>query len=212
MQRWILEHLGIVIFAVIFLTQIVRGVLRTRRDRPASQSKPNEFEEQRRVQEIQEQIRRRIAERRGQRMPPAAAPSARREAAPPPLLPRPETTQMPSPFEGPLRRMFEEIERKVQPAPEPAPVSATVEHHERHAGELERQRRLAEEIRTLAEARAQAQRRAAQLAAEKEAAATSETGLRTAARERLLGDLRDPQTVRRAFVLREVLGAPVGLR
>ena len=51
---------------------------------------------------------------------------------------------------------------------------------------------------TLALARAQAEQ--------------SEAGLRTAARARLLADLADPQSVRRAFVLREVLGPPVGLR
>ena len=40
----------------------------------------------------------------------------------------------------------------------------------------------------------------------------SERGLLTGSRGDLLADLRDPASLRRAFVLREVLGTPVGLR
>jgi hypothetical protein len=36
--------------------------------------------------------------------------------------------------------------------------------------------------------------------------------VQAAARDRILGDLRDPEALRRAFVLREVLGPPVALR
>jgi hypothetical protein len=50
------------------------------------------------------------------------------------------------------------------------------------------------------------------VASEKTAETNSSAGVRTAARDRTLGDLRDPQALRRAFVLREVLGPPVGLR
>lgn len=57
-----------------------------------------------------------------------------------------------------------------------------------------------------------AERHAAALATEKKTAAESETGVLTAARGSLLADLREPGSLRRAWVLREVLGAPVALR
>jgi hypothetical protein len=67
-------------------------------------------------------------------------------------------------------------------------------------------------MRALEEARAMAQRRAAHVADNKKADAESEQGILTESRARTLEDLRDPQALRRAFVLREVLGTPVGLR
>jgi hypothetical protein len=56
------------------------------------------------------------------------------------------------------------------------------------------------------------QRRAEHRAADRAAEAESEPALRVAARDHVLADLADPQSLRRAFVLREVLGPPVGLR
>ena len=40
----------------------------------------------------------------------------------------------------------------------------------------------------------------------------SEPALRAVAQHELMGDLSDPRSLRRAFVLREVLGPPIGLR
>ena len=57
-----------------------------------------------------------------------------------------------------------------------------------------------------------AARRAAHLAAEQSAAAQTTSALRRDARDELLADLRQPASVRRAFLLREVLGTPAGLR
>jgi hypothetical protein len=74
---------------------------------------------------------------------------------------------------------------------------------------LERQQQLAAKLRELKE-----QRREhdcpSEVFAEKTALAMSASG--TAVRGSLLADLRDPTSVRRAIVLREVLGTPVGLR
>jgi hypothetical protein len=61
-------------------------------------------------------------------------------------------------------------------------------------------------------ARTTEDRRAAQVSAGVKTEAASRTGLLTEARAGLLADLRDPTELRRAFVLREVLGPPVGLR
>ena len=67
-------------------------------------------------------------------------------------------------------------------------------------------------MRALEQARATEQRRAAQVTAAIRTESQSERGLLTGSRGDLLADLRDPTSLRRAFVLREVLGTPVGLR
>lgn len=212
---WLLERIGVVIFVVIFIVQIVRGLMRSRQEAPSEEAKPDALEEQRRVQEIQENIRRRIAERRGEAPSAEPPPLMRREAEPPPT-PSPETTQMPEPFGGPLRRVLQELERQANPQPEPLPVPRPVPVApmavESRSAELERQEQLAEEIKTLEEARMLAKRRAAKVVAGELAEANSERGQRNAARGRALDDLRDPESLRRAIVLREVLGTPVGLR
>ena len=77
---------------------------------------------------------------------------------------------------------------------------------------LVRQEQLAEQMRVLEESRLLARRRAAEVAATKQAESDSEAGVLSTARGTLLADLREPQSLRRAFVLREVLGAPVALR
>lgn len=216
---WLLERIGLVIFVVIFVVQILRGLLQARRSAPPPQTaKPDSLEEERRVQDIQAEIRRRIAERRGGGAPATApaAPAApvAREAAPPP--PPPETPAT-DPFE-PLRRMMRDledqardVERKIsgeeQPAPAappppvlPAPVSA-------RAAELERQRLLADQL-----AAVQAERVAGRRRAEEATAAVAERAVAARAPARLMEDLRDPAALRRAVLLREVLGTPVGLR
>jgi hypothetical protein len=206
MIEWIFERLGLVIFLVIFISQIVRAVLRSRKAQAEHEAQHDESTEQRRTREIQEEIRRRVAERRGEVAPTRSEPPVMRE---PRSIPRPQTTQMPEPFGGPLGRMLEELQRRTQPqsVPSPPPVSEY-----RHSAELERQQRITEELRVLEETRVVAQRRADYTEEQTQAAAQSESSLRAGARERLLGDLSDPQSLRRAFVLREVLGAPVGLR
>lgn len=210
MIQWILEHLGVVVVVVLFLSQILRGVLQ-RSGKPPKEPeiRRDAGDEERRVREVQEQIRRQIAARRAGResveVPPPVA--EEREARP---APRAETTQMPE-FGGPLGRMLEELQRKAQQhLPPPPPPPLVVER--RNMAELERQQRLADELEAAKEARHVAQRRALHVAADKQALADSEPALLTNARLRLLGDLRDAQSLRRAFVLREVLGPPPGLR
>lgn len=204
MLEWILERLGVIIFVVIFLSQIVRGVLRARKAKQEHEAGYDETEEGRRVQEIRERIRRQAAERG--RQAKTEPPPLEQETGEPPVA-RPETTQLPEIFGGPLGKMLEDLQKRVQPQPEP-PVYAEV----RNTAEVTRQERLAEELRVLEEQRAMVQRRAAQIAAEKAAEARSGAGVQAAARDRTLGDLRDPEALRRAFVLREVLGPPVALR
>ena len=203
---WLLERVGVLIFVLVFVVQIVRGLMRSRSETPPEQAKPDALEEQRRVQEVQAQIRRRIAERRGGTPVAEPPPMIRREAPP---APTPQTTQMPEPFGGPLRRVFEELQRQTQPMPPPVPAAPVVD---RRGFELERQQQLADQLRSVEESRVLAQRRATQATAITTEAAGSEMGQRSAARGRALDDLHSPESLRRAFVLREVLGTPVGLR
>ncbi|MBL9200670.1 MAG: hypothetical protein JNL39_09195 [Opitutaceae bacterium] len=204
--NWVLGNLPLVIFALVIISQIMRAAKRAREQQSEEQrqARPDALDEDRRTREVQEQIRRRIAERRGGGAPAAEPPALERPA------PSPETTQLPDVFDGPLGRMLQELQKRAQPAAqEPPPLPATAL---RQSAELERQQQLAEQLRTLEEQKMLAKRRAAHLAEARAEVAQGEPALRAVARGRLIDDLRDPQSLRRAFVLREVLGAPVGLR
>jgi len=208
MLEWIFERLGLVIFLVIFVSQIVRGMLRARKAKEDHEAGYDETAEGRRVREIQERIRRQVAERRGKVAP--EPPTLQPDYSEPPVA-RPETTQLPEIFGGPLGRMLEDLQKRAQPQPQP-PAPPPIYAEVGNRAEMERQEQLAEELRVLQEQRVLIQRRAAYIAAEKTAESNSSSGVRAAARERTLGDLHDPAALRRAFVLREVLGPPVGLR
>lgn len=154
------------------------------------------------------------------------------EAAPP----RAEKT-----FEDPelaerTRRIREEIQRKIeqrakgyareQPRPLPVapaelppiireifvqpalPSAATRQENQRQAEILERQATLAEQLEEARLLKAGAEKR---LEFEK-ATADHRSAARTETRTTVLGDLRTPDALRRAFILREVLGPPVALR
>ncbi len=94
-------------------------------------------------------------------------------------------------------------ETPAEPVFSPTPTVAAV---------LERQQQLANQMRALEFARMSEQRRATQVTADLKTEADSERGQLTVSRGNLLEDLRDPASLRRAFVLREVLGPPLGLR
>jgi hypothetical protein len=204
---WILAKLPILIFVLVLVARAFSALSNSKKAKREQEAK-DPAEEQRRVAEIQEQIRRQIAARRqgtpAQRAEPASPPLQR------PIARRAETKELPDPFGGgTIRRMFEEMERKLQPASPPVEPPPLVQHRR---AEFERQQQLADQMKALEEQRALAQKRAAHLAEEQKADAASESGMLVASRSRTLDDLRDPQALRRAFVLREVLGTPVGLR
>mgnify|MGYP000081000620 CR=1 FL=1 len=210
MIEWILEKLPVLIFVVIFLGQIVRGILRSRKDNPAPVAKPDEMTAQRRAQEIQAEIRRKIMERRtggGGTFTESMAPRVETQLAPPPIIRR-ELTKMPAPSGKSMKRTFEEFDRRVKA--EPVPISPLIA--ERRNAELERQEQIAEDLRSAEETRVIALRRVRQAAEAKELEGRSLKSLRTASKGRLMTDLRDPESLKRAFVLRDVLGPPVGLR
>jgi type IV secretory pathway VirB10-like protein len=138
-----------------------------------------------------------------------------------------------------IRRIQEEIRRKIlervgggtRPVPAPPPLKAAPQPNPRREqtkteaysdsqaeaerlvvadqAMLERQQQLAAKLRELKEQRREHDR-PSEVFAEKTALAMAASG--TAVRGSLLADLREPTAVRRAIVLREVLGTPVGLR
>lgn len=208
MIDWILSHLVQVITVVFVLISVIKGFRqsgRTGEQRPVEL--PGDIEEQRRVREIQDTIRRKIAERRGgtdARPQEATTPPA---DVPPPLhQPRPVSAPArPHPFGEPARPVL--VEREPLPSRlEPPRLVPS------NRAELERQERLADELRSVEETRVQLARRAAHHATEKSEAAQAHGALLTASRERLLLDLGDRHSLRRAMVLREVLGPPLALR
>ena len=154
------------------------------------------IDQEERARRIREEIQRKIAERRGQ----ASAP-----AAPPPM-----------PRFDPFRPVFQEQARPVPPPlrpPEPATARGPAVAYDDSAA-LERQRRLAAQLEELEYRRREARRVAAQARFGETASAgsTAPAGGITLGARGVAAELRDPRALRRAFVLREVLAAPVALR
>jgi hypothetical protein len=208
-MSWVFDHFGTLVFIFVAIS-FLRAMMRAARLSAEHKATTDETEEQKRVREIQERIRRKVAERRGE---------TALDAPQPPTLPVPRALVQPLPPSpavppvdpfggGAMRRLLVELERRVEtrsdaPAPAGEPTAA---------GIMERQAQLAEELRTLEETRMLTRRRAAGIATMQKTFAESEAGGRKVAREELLADLRGASNLRRAFLLREVLGAPIALR
>ena len=182
-MRELMQFLPVLVFVVVIISvvrnaaKVVRKVAEQQTSAPRT---PADYDPElaERTRRIQEEIRRKIAERRGLTVAPEAAPVGPRME--PPVI------------------FAEERE-------DPSVTAAA-------NAVLERQQQLANQMRALEQARATEQRRAAQVTAAIKTESESERGLLTGSRGDLLADLRDPASLRRAFVLREVLGTPVGLR
>ncbi len=152
-----------------------------------------------RNEQVRDKVRRMIAERRGEAVPP--------EWSAPPTMSEPEEERS---FRSPP---IEEPPELALPPPLSPPVwSQKAETADSLAKEtleasLVRQEQLAVELQSLNEQRVLAARRAA-VVAEGEAVVAR----RDLVSNELRHDLRDPRSLRRAMVLREVLGPPVALR
>jgi len=154
-----------------------------------------------RERQIREEMRRRIAERRGEG-PPPLLPSTSSESSRPAAghldAPRPVSQ---SPIEEMLRRAAEALRSREEA--ERAEAAAA------EKAERRRLRQLRDQAAALEKERQQELARAAEIARAQAPAVESLRG--DAARESLLRDLRGAENLRRAFVLREVMGPPVGL-
>lgn len=204
---WILDHLQVLIAIAAAVAYWLNS---QRKQAGGGEMEGQDADEAERTRRIQEEIRRRIAERRGGQVPPQ--PQAR--PAPPPLL-RPRPTELPMPpFGAPPQPVFTPRPPREEQWDE-APVFPAAREDARTAAQtaaiLERQKKLAEEMRALEAARVEARKRAAQTAAMDAKKLGQKT--REVLGGRSLGEeLRDVKSARRAVVMREVLGAPVALR
>jgi len=167
---------------------------------------PRESEEQvERTRRVQAEIRKKIAERRGGGVEQRPSTTIRERI--PPLV-RPAQTPPLDPFGGPMRRIIRELEEAAekrlesQPDPEEAARAAAVE----------RQQRLASEMRVLEAQRLAEQKRAQGIAAMTKRTQSDSVRLGSLPADDIRSGLRDPRELRRAIVLREILGAPVAFR
>lgn len=198
-MKWIFENFQIVV-AIVAATAYYLTRKSRQDDAEREEMDPEQAERTRRVQE---EIRRKIAERRG--LAPESSPREVAQERIPPLM-RPREVEPVDPFGGPMRKIIREFERATQPEPTDAERAAQARAQ---AAELERQAKLVEELRALEAARMVEARQVREALERKNAPRTAVPVFATA---NLRGTLRDPRELRRAIVLKEILGTPVGLR
>lgn len=189
---WVLDHLQLIIViagsVAWWLNQRRTGQADAEAEPPPQEKSFEDPELAERTRRIREEIQRKIEQRAkgyAHEQPKPLPPEA------PPELPP--------------------ILREIIMMPEPPPVvprAATRLEAQRNAEILEEQAALAERLREAKLMKAAAQKRIEFEAstADHRAEARSET------RGTVMVDLRTPQALRRAFILREVLGPPVGLK
>jgi hypothetical protein len=188
---WVLDHLQ-VLFVIAVAAVAVLQKLKQARSGEAAVGPPAEDPEQaERTRRIQEEIRRRIMERRG------LVPMAQAE-------PEPEPDEEAPMFPVPPP-MLEEVRPVVVP---PALQQAMEEPAVEVMSESNRQQAIVQQFRD-AQAELAAGRDRTSASATFAAAATP-GGQRPAIR--VMTELRTPDGLRRAVLLREILGPPVGLR
>jgi hypothetical protein len=209
-MKWILDHPQLIFMAIVFVVAFLANQAKAKKareerrraaERGAQQSQnrdadegpahpfdedDEEIEMAERTRRIQEEIRRKILERMSgrQEAQPSAPPVPRAAPAMPPPLPQVKV---------------EKAKRDAAPAFD--------------WDDTERQQKLAEQMRELDEKRKIDERRAKAFAtAAPSVPARGGRSARDRIRDTVSDDLRDPGSLRRAVVLREVLGPPVGSR
>ncbi len=193
-MNWVFEHIQVIVAIAAAIAYMLN------RGKQVPEGGAEEAgEDSERARRIREEIRRKIAERRAgapaplQQETPEEAPPVNRAPSVPPL----------DPFGGPARRQLPTLRRPEPVQPEPQMTSAEM------SAVLVRQEQLAGQMRELERTRGVQQRRAEEIST---AAAVAALPAAPASRSGLLADLRQAQNLRRAILLREVLGPPVALR
>lgn len=186
---WVFDHLQFIIAAAGAIAWWLNQRRQGQADGEETVSPPETtFEDPElaeRTRKIREEIQRKIAER------------ARGYPNEQPTLP------LDVPDEPPLVR--EVVVTQAQPMPR---RGLTALEAQRQAEILEEQATLAERLQEAEQMKLAAQKRARYEAA----TADHSNVARSLSRSTVLDDLRDPAALRRAFILREVLGPPVALR
>lgn len=227
-MNWILEHLQIVVMlAAAFAYWLKQTNDKAEKEgengaSPLSPASSSTEEQAERTRQIQEEIRRKIAERRAGAaapLPPSATPSERPGASST-LAPRPVARSAGGTLRERMEAKMTEALKRIEDA-----AKAAAEREQNQKQERRQPARPSEAEITSREAeRLAAERRAtveelAERERERRMATTAlpsmsilkETEAVPVARS-VRDDLRDPGTIRRAWLLREVLGTPAGLR
>ena len=204
-MKWIIDNIQVIIAiagAIAFWLNSQReaaakaaeeqAAAQRRAQQPAALSAADtDAESEIRNEQVREKVRRMIAERRGDAVPP--------ELSAPTTLPEPEEERS---FRSPP--LAEPPELEMPPPLQPPGPSRQAETAHSSATKT---REASLVLQSLNEQRVFAARRAA-VVAEGEAVVAR----RDLVSNELRHDLRDPRSLRRAMVLREVLGPPVALR
>ncbi len=206
---------------LFFIISIVRAIRQAQQAKDVHKASGDETEEEARAREIRERLRRVIAERRGEAPPMAGEtrrPPAEPATPPPPATIPPLVRRVPplDPFGGPVPRTIGELQRRfarTEPKPAPQePVRAEPMRAERtEPARRERNSTPASSV-ALPAAISMSEISSAPGMGRAGSVTQAEAARRLEARKRVLEDLSDPQSLRRAIVLREILGTPVGLR
>ena len=196
---WILNHLFIVVFVAIGVANMLAKAKKAGAQQRPSQPAPGSLDRDttERTRRVQEEIRRKIAERSG-RLP----------ASPPPMDSSPSAGPPP-------QNIFQELARQMAEAKRIAELqqrAQAAEAQSQQRMEDEQKSRELAETRHLAEAQRTLQRQPQAVATAVADGATDQKTTGVSARDKLLADLREPDSLRRAWLLREILGEPVGLR
>lgn len=202
--EWLTKHAFTLVIIAGVVAQLIKAVRGQKDDADAPPTPPEERSFQdpelaERTRRIREDIQRKIAERR-------RAATGYEIPAPPPVAEPPQQWAYDTPEETAKPPVVREV--VAERAPEPVRASVARAEAQRQAEILEQQAALAEKMRELEMMKAAAVRRNEF----ERATADRQTETKVAARGALLDDLRKREALRRAFVLREVLGPPVALR
>lgn len=193
--QWMLDNAFAVVIVGGVLLQLLQAIMKKKSgpETPSAEEQPKEYEFEdpelaERTRRIREEIQRKIVQRQrggsGQDANELPAPAAYEPEAPPPLV----------------REVIEQ--RPVMTA------SGTRLDTQRQAEILEQQAAWADKLQEAQRMKASALKRSEFETATADHSKTA----RTLSRAGVLDDLRSPDALRRAFILREVLGPPVALR
>jgi hypothetical protein len=210
-MNWIFDNVQLVIVIAsafaYWLNQRRQGAEEKPPPESTLENDREHYEELRRRKKIQDDIRRKIAERRGEASPPVQSSQRQTQGdRPSPQSPQPVEPAAPEipPFLRELMGIPEaEPERAAPPPmPEVAPVS-------------DRQSRMEAELRELEVKRKEAEAMAAKVrssAKAKKLRAATRAGSDNMSDREWLATLRNSKSARRAVVLREILGKPIALK
>lgn len=200
MDTWFLDNLEKLVPIVIALLYFL-GTSKAKKS--AEEGSGPDPESDDRARKIQEEIRRKILERQQRGNAPV-----QREI--PPDLPRPEVAQPLHPEVGRSSREITEVEvfpRAERSAPPPLPKKTNLlDFYE------EQRREVEERLRKSREIAAQARSSDIGTAYERPVTSAMQSDLDFQRHARVLDGLDDPEALRRAIVLKEILDAPVALR